>query len=159
MIHHRTLAKGEGPDVSTRKINTEEFMRYLNPVARPRLELVCRILAALILLQTLWFKFTAAPESVYIFRTLGAEPWGRIGSGVVELVASALLFVPGLTWLGAGLALGTMGGAIMSHLTKLGISVQGDGGTLFTLALTVAASSAIVLFQNRKSIPVMGKKF
>ena len=134
-------------------------MPLLHPVARPRLELACRILAALILLQTLGFKFTASPESVYIFTILGAEPWGRIASGAVELVAAALLFVPGLAWLGAALALGTMGGAILGHLTKLGIAVQGDGGLLFCLAITVAAASAVVLCQHRKTIPRLGASF
>jgi putative oxidoreductase len=75
------------------------------------------------LLQTLFFKFTAPPESVYIFTKVGVEPWGRIGSGIAELIAAILLFVPGLTWLGAALALGIMGGAVLSHLTVLGIEV------------------------------------
>ena len=99
---------------------------------------ICRIVAAVILLQTLFFKFSAAPESVYIFTKVGIEPWGRIGSGVVELIAAVLLFVPGLTWLGAGLALAVIGGAIVSHLTLLGIEVQGDHGVLFALAIVVA---------------------
>jgi len=123
------------------------------------ISLVCRIIAALILLQTLFFKFTAAHESVYIFTKVGLEPWGRIGSGVVELIAAILLFVPRLNWLGAGLALGVIGGAIMSHLTVLGIEVQGDGGLLFGLAVVVAACSAVVLFLDRRSIPVIGKLF
>jgi uncharacterized membrane protein YphA (DoxX/SURF4 family) len=117
---------------------------------------VCRIVAAAILLQTLFFKFTAAPESVYIFTKVGIEPWGRIGSGVAELIAAILLFVPGLVWLGAALALGVMGGAILSHLTLLGIEVQGDHGLLFGLALGVAVCSAVVLFLYRRSIPVIG---
>jgi uncharacterized membrane protein YphA (DoxX/SURF4 family) len=117
---------------------------------------ICRLIAAVILLQTLFFKFTAAPESVYIFTKVGLEPWGRIGTGIVELIASALLFVPGLTWLGALLALGVMGGAIMCHLTVLGINVLGDGGQLFFMALTTAACSAIVLFIYRGSMPFIG---
>ena len=120
---------------------------------------ICRIAAAAILLQTLYFKFTAAPESVHIFTTLGMEPAGRIGSGVVELIASLLLFTPRLVWLGAGLALGTMAGAIGSHLTVLGIEVQGDGGTLFALAVVTALCSAFVLFQHRSSLPVLGPRF
>src|SRR5438874_13744844 len=94
-----------------------------------------RIAAAIILLQTLFFKFTAAPESVYIFTKVGAEPWGRIGSGVVELIAAILLIVPRTTWMGAVLGMGVMAGAIASHLSILGIEVQGDGGLLFALAL------------------------
>lgn len=117
----------------------------------------CRLLAAAILIQTLYFKFTAAPESVYIFTKVGLEPWGRIGSGIAELIAAVLLFVPGLTWLGAGLALGVIGGAIMSHLTVLGIEVQGDGGLLFGLALVVAACCLILLWLDRGRIPILGK--
>lgn len=122
------------------------------------LDRACRLIAAGILLQTLYFKFTGAPESVYIFTTLGAEPWGRIGSGVLELIASALLFVPGWTWLGAGLALGLMGGAIMSHLTQLGIVVKDDGGLLFALAVVTATCAAVVLFLHRRAIPLVGSK-
>jgi hypothetical protein len=118
---------------------------------------ICRLVAAAILLQTLFFKFTAAPESVYIFTKVGLEPWGRIGSGVAELVATVLLFVPGLTWLGAGLALGVIGGAIMSHLTVLGIVVQDDGGLLFGLAIVVAVCCAILLWMDRARIPIVGK--
>ncbi|HEY5778453.1 MAG TPA: hypothetical protein VIT00_06920 [Terrimicrobiaceae bacterium] len=117
---------------------------------------ICRIVAAVILLQTLFFKFSAAPESVYIFTKVGIEPWGRIGSGVVELIAAVLLFVPGLTWLGAGLALAVIGGAIVSHLTLLGIEVQGDHGVLFALAIVVAVCSAVLLFVYRRTIPIVG---
>jgi len=118
---------------------------------------ICKVVAAVILLQTLFFKFTAAPESVYIFTKVGIEPWGRIGSGLVELMAAILLFVPGFTWLGAGLALGVIGGAIMSHLTLLGIEVQGDGGLLFGLAVLVAIACSILLWMDRARIPVLGK--
>jgi hypothetical protein len=107
------------------------------------------LLVALILLQTLFFKFTAAPESVYIFTTVGIEPFGRIGSGVVELIASLLLLYPATRWIGAFLSLGVISGAIMSHLTILGIEVLGDGGYLFYLGLTVFFGSAFILFLNK----------
>jgi uncharacterized membrane protein YphA (DoxX/SURF4 family) len=106
---------------------------------------VCRLLAAIILLQTLYFKFSAAEESVYIFSQLGIEPWGRIGSGIVELIASALILYPPLTVYGAVLATGTMSGAIAAHIFKLGISVQGDGGQLFIYALLVFVCSLVLL--------------
>jgi len=121
--------------------------------------IILRIIPAVIMLQTLYFKFSGAPESVYIFETLGLEPVGRIGSGIAELVASILLLIPKTAWAGAGLSLGVISGAIISHLTKLGIEVQGDGGYLFFLALVVFAFSAIVLWMERKSIPVIGSKF
>lgn len=120
---------------------------------------ILRIVVAIILLQTLFFKFTGAEESKYIFSTLmGAEnEWiGRIGSGVVELIATILILYPSTTWLGALLALGTMSGAIMSHLTQLGIVVKGDGGLLFGLAIVVFVASAILLFLNRKAVPLIG---
>jgi hypothetical protein len=117
---------------------------------------VLQFVVAVILLQTLFFKFTAAAESVYIFSTLGAEPWGRIGSGVVELIAAILLLVPATVTVGAALALAVIAGAILSHLTILGIEVQGDGGLLFVLALTVFVASAAILVLRRNEIPVIG---
>ncbi|MBD0367757.1 MAG: DoxX family protein [Flavisolibacter sp.] len=111
-----------------------------------------RILAALILLQTLFFKFTAAPESVYIFSTLGMEPWGRIGTGVLELIAGILILIPATSAFGALLAIGLMSGAIFFHLTKLGISVQGDGGQLFIYALLVLFSSIALVVIHRDEL-------
>ena len=130
------------------------------PMATPLLGVswICRIAAALILLQTLFFKFTAAPESVYIFTKVGAEPWGRIGSGIVELIAAILLLTPRFVWAGAFLALGVMSGAILSHLTVLGIVVQGDKGLLFFLAIAVFVTSSIALFLHRTQIPVIGSR-
>ena len=119
---------------------------------------VLRITAAIILLQTLFFKFTAAPESVYIFTKVGAEPWGRIGSGVVELIAAILILTPRFTWLGSLLAIGVMAGAILSHLTVLGIEVQGDKGLLFALALIVFVCSTVNLLLHRSEIPVIGRR-
>jgi uncharacterized membrane protein YphA (DoxX/SURF4 family) len=111
-----------------------------------------RILAAIILLQTLFFKFTGSPESVYIFTKVGIEPWGRILVGILELVAGVLLMIPVTAWLGATLALGLMAGAVGMHLTLLGIEVMDDGGYLFFLALTVAICSAFVLSRNMDKI-------
>lgn len=119
---------------------------------------VLRAVVAVILVQTLYFKFSGAPESVYIFKAVGQEPWGRYGSGVVELIAAILLFVPALVPVGAGLALGVISGAIMFHLTKLGIVVQDDGGLLFGLALVVWAGSAGVLWLHRRDLPIIGTK-
>ena len=118
---------------------------------------ILRVTAAVILAQTLWFKFTAAPESVYIFNKVGLGAPGRIGSGVAELISAILLLIPRTAWIGAILALGVMGGAIMSHLTVLGIYVMGDHGELFGLALTVAICAAIILFLHRREIPIAGK--
>jgi uncharacterized membrane protein YphA (DoxX/SURF4 family) len=118
-----------------------------------------QLVAAGILVQTLFFKFTAAPESVYIFSTLGLEPVGRIGSGIAELIASILLLTPWTATLGAVLSLGVMSGAIVSHLTVLGIEVQSDGGLLFALAIIVFVSSAIVLFIRRAEVPCVGRYF
>lgn len=115
-----------------------------------------RLAAAIILLQTLYFKFGAEAESVYIFSKLGVEPWGRIGSGIIELIASILILIPRTSWIGAGLGLGVMAGAVLSHLTILGIDVLGDGGYLFFLALVVAVSCALILWLTRMQwLPIL----
>jgi len=116
-----------------------------------------QVTVAVILLQTLFFKFTGAEESVYIFTTVGAEPWGRIGSGILELVAAVMLLTPALVTYGAILTVGLMSGAILSHLTILGIEVKGDGGLLFGLALTCFVGSLIILSIRRTAIPVVGR--
>lgn len=111
---------------------------------------VLKVIAALIMLQTLFFKFSGAAESVYIFTKVGIEPWGRIGTGIVELIASFLILIPRSAWLGALIAIGTMAGAIATHLTLLGIEVMGDGGQLFYMAVTTFVCSLIVLITERK---------
>ena len=122
--------------------------------------LILKLVAAFIMLQTLFFKFTGAQESVDLFTTLVSENEAlmRIGTGVVELIASILLFVPKRTWLGAFLAAGTMSGAILSHLTILGIEHNNDNGALFISAVVTLVVSGILLFLNRKDIPIIGEK-
>ena len=119
---------------------------------------IARIVAALILLQTLFFKFTASEESVYIFTKVGMEPWGRIGVGVLELIAGVLILISATSWIGAGLALGLMAGAIGMHLTMLGIEVKGDGGQLFIYAVIVTLCSLFVLWTNRLRIQTLLRK-
>ncbi|WP_108422853.1 DoxX family protein [Flagellimonas amoyensis] len=112
-----------------------------------------RIVPAIILLQTLYFKFSAAPESVFIFETLGLEPYGRTGLGIVELVTAVLLLVPRTTWIGALLGMGIMAGALFSHITTLGVVVQDDGGTLFMLALITFVCCSALAWVERGQIP------
>lgn len=118
---------------------------------------VLRLIAAAIMLQTLYFKFSASEESVYIFSQIGMEPWGRIGVGILELVASVLLLLSATAWLGAGLGLGLMLGAIGMHLTLLGITIPGadgsnDGGQLFLYAIIVTMCSIGVLWLRKDQI-------
>ena len=115
------------------------------------LERISAIVAAVILLQTLYFKFTGASESVYIFNQLGIEPYGRIGTGVLELIISILLLIKRTSLIGAILGIGVISGAILSHLFILGIEVQGDGGLLFGLAIIVFALLLLtVILQKEK---------
>jgi putative oxidoreductase len=118
-----------------------------------------RMIAAVILLQTLFFKFSGAKESVYIFSTLGIEPWGRIGSGVVELIASVLILAPPTVVYGALLSPVVISGAIVSHLTKLGITLPAvdDHGELFALAVVVFVCSLVVLALHREQLPFLRK--
>ena len=120
-----------------------------------------RLIVAVILLQTLFFKFSAAKESVYIFSTLGMEPWGRIGSGIFELVASILLLMPSTVTVGAAMALAATGSAILFHLARLGIALTavGDHGELFALAIVVTVCSMIVLLMHRQELPIIGRSF
>jgi uncharacterized membrane protein YphA (DoxX/SURF4 family) len=113
---------------------------------------ILRLVAAVIMLQTLYFKFSGATESIYIFSAIGMEPWGRIGTGIVELVASVLILFPRTTHLGAVLAMGLMAGAVWFHITKLGIEVMGDGGQLFVYALLVLLASSVLLIIYRDKL-------
>ena len=117
---------------------------------------ILKILAAVILLQTLYFKFTAHPQSVQLFTTLGMEPWGRIGTGVAELIASMLILIPRTTLLGALMGLGLMAGAIFFHLTKLGINFGGDAGLFAYAVITFVCCLALIII-NRKKIPQLLK--
>lgn len=119
-----------------------------------------QIVTAVILLQTLFFKFAAAPEPVYIFTTLGVEPWGRIAAGVAELIAGLLLLIPATAVYGALMTVGIGAGAILSHLFILGIAIrvngESDGGLLFILALIITVLSGVILYLRRSAIPVVG---
>lgn len=116
------------------------------------ISLVLRIFVALILFQTLFYKFSGAPESVYIFSTLGVEPWGRWFAGISELIAGLLILIPPTRALGALTSLGVMVGAILSHIFVLGIVVQDDGGLLFGMAVAIAIASVIVLIIERQEL-------
>jgi putative oxidoreductase len=121
--------------------------------------IVLRIVAAIIMLQTLYFKFTGAPESVYIFSTIGMEPWGRYMVGSMELVASVLLLIPKIYWLGGLLGMGLMAGALFFHFAFLGIEVQGDGGLLFAYAVTVFLASLVAVLDRKNDIPILKNLF
>ncbi len=125
---------------------------------KKQLPFIIRIIVVVVLIQTLRFKFTAHPDSVYIFETAGLEPIGRIGIGIVELIAGILLLIPKTVWAGALLTLGVIGGAILMHLTLLGIEVKNDGGLLFITAIITFILSAVILYLYRKDIPIIGQK-
>jgi uncharacterized membrane protein YphA (DoxX/SURF4 family) len=119
--------------------------------------IILRLIIAIILVQTLRYKFTAHPDSVFIFSELGMEPYGRIGIGILELIAAVLILIPGTIWLGALLTAGVLSGAVFFHLTSIGIEVNGDGGGLFFMGLATFILSLIVLWWDRKAIPIVGK--
>lgn len=124
---------------------------------KKHITLALRIIVAVILIQTLRFKFTADEVSVYIFETVGLEPYGRIGIGVLELIAGILLLIPKTVWLGASLTIGVISSAIFMHLTKLGIEVNNDGGVLFITAVVTLILSVIILYIYKKDIPFINK--
>lgn len=114
---------------------------------------ILRLIVAVVLLQTLYYKFGGHEDSIYIFTTLGLEPYGRIGIGVMELIASILILLKRTSWAGALLTVGLMAGAIFSHLTQLGIEVKGNGGQLFYMAVVTWVLSLVILWSERKQIP------
>lgn len=124
----------------------------LSPVQR-RLCWAAQIIAALILLETLFYKFSGAAESVYIFSALGVEPWGRYITGTIELIAAVLILIPASCWIGAMLTASIMSGAILAHFTAIGISIRNDGGYLFALALITFSAALIVLFIRKEQMP------
>jgi uncharacterized membrane protein YphA (DoxX/SURF4 family) len=119
---------------------------------------VLRFLAALIMLQTLFFKFSGAEESVYIFSTLGIEPWGRIGTGCLELIASILILIPKTTGIGAVLGLGVMSGALFVHFTRLGLVVKGDHGQLFIYCLIVFLSCLVLAWSFKNQLCILNTR-
>jgi putative oxidoreductase len=121
--------------------------------------LIIRIIVSLILLQTLQYKFTAHPDSVFIFSKIGLEPYGRIGIGILELIAAILILIPKSIWVGSLLSIGIISGAIIMHLTKLGIEINNDSGKLFYMALGILILSYLILWNERKTIPIIGAKF
>ena len=121
--------------------------------------LTLRLIVAAILIQTLRFKFTAHPDSVFIFETVGLEPYGRIAIGILELIAGILLLIPKTIWLGATLTVGVIGGAIFMHLTKLGVEINNDGGILFVTAVVTGIISLIILYISRNKIPFINNKY
>ena len=120
---------------------------------------VIRLIVAGILLQTLYFKFSGHPDSVYIFEQTGLGSTGRIGIGILELISAILILIPKFSAFGALSSLGIISGAIFFHLTKLGVEVHGDGGTLFFLAIAVFVGSVALLILHRQQILQIIKKF
>lgn len=120
---------------------------------------ILRVTAAAILLQTLYFKFTAHPESVELFTKLGVEPWGRIATGIIELITALFLLIPFTSFIGAFFGVGIMTGAILSHLTVIGIESKGDGGQLFILAIIVLISCLLILILHKKDGVMLYEKY
>ena len=117
-----------------------------------------RLTVAIILLQTLYFKFTAHPDSVHIFSALGIEPWGRIGLGIVELITALLILTPKTKIIGMINSLGIIIGAVFSHLLVLGVTVGNDGGSLFTLAIIVYIASTLFLILHKSEVLILLKR-
>ena len=125
---------------------------------KPSFYFLLRLVIAALLIQTLYFKFSAHPDSVYIFTKIGMEPFGRIGIGVLELISALLILNKNTIWAGALMSTGIISGAVLMHLTDLGIEIINDGGMLFYMALSVLLLSVFVVVKERKNIPFLGSK-
>ncbi|MDV6237685.1 DoxX family protein [Leptospira ellisii] len=134
-------------------------MSLIERIHKERLLRILSVVVALIFLQTLFFKFTGASESVAIFTELGMEPWGRIGSGVAELIVSVLVLIPKRRWIGAVFGLGLMIGAVGAHLFVIGIEREGDGGLLFFLAVLCAVICSVLVWADREKLTQVLRTF
>lgn len=128
-------------------------------IMKYKISWIFQFIAAIIMLQTLFFKFSGAEESIYIFSAIGMEPWGRYLTATMELIAGLLLLTIKWNYIGAIMGVGLMAGAIFFHLTTLGIEVQNDGGYLFVLSLAVLISSIIVTLLNFDKVKTLLKSF
>ena len=124
-----------------------------------KLFILIRIIVAIILLQTLRYKFTGHPDSIYIFTKIGLEPFGRIGIGVLELISAILILIPRTVWLGSLLTLGIISGAVLMHIMQLGVEINNDGGRLFYMAISMLILSGLTLWNQRNKIPIIGNRF
>lgn len=113
---------------------------------------ILRLVVAIILLQTLYYKFTAHPDSVHIFTAIGIEPWGRIGVGILELITALLILIPNTKVIGIMCTLVIILGAVFSHLLVLGLNVSNDGGALFVLAIIVLIASILFIKINKNEV-------
>ena len=120
--------------------------------------LLLRIIVAILLIQTLYFKFSAHPDSVSIFSQVGLEPFGRITIGILELITAALILYPKTIWAGALLSTGLISVAVIMHLTTLGIDIHNDGGMLFFMALVVLILSIIIFLKEWENISTIEVK-
>jgi len=151
-------ANNEGKFEGKRRCKLEKIYQLnSNKMKKALFIWIIKLIAVVILIQTLYFKFLGAEESIYIFSTLGIEPYSRIGAGIVELTASILILIPRTTVLGALLVIGTMAGAILSHLLILGIEIKNDGGTLFILAIITFLCCLILIYNQKHKISDLGK--
>jgi uncharacterized membrane protein YphA (DoxX/SURF4 family) len=121
--------------------------------------LAVRLLIAIVLLQTLRYKFAAHPDSVYIFTKVGLEPFGRIGIGVLELIAALLILFKRTVWMGSLISVGLMTGALLFHVTELGIEINGDSGKLFYMAVLIFSLSVYLSWTERRRIPIIKSIF
>jgi hypothetical protein len=127
--------------------------------AKNIISLILKLTVAIILLQTLYFKFTAHPDSVHIFSALGVEPWGRVGLGIIELITVVLILIPKTKIIGMATSLGIIIGAVFSHILVLGITVSNDGGGLFTLAIIVLLAATIFLIMHKNEVKSLIQNF
>ncbi len=121
----------------------------------PLLTRAAQGIAAMLLLMAAAMKFLGDPGSVEVFMRLGMDPAGRYLIAAIELMAAMLLLSP-FAALGSVIATGVMCGAIIAHVTQLGLVVNDDGGRLFGMLVVVLVCVGYVLISRRKEIPLIG---
>lgn len=131
-------------------------MGHLNK-AEKLISIVFQIIAALILANAAFGKFSGNEMSVHVFHELNILET-RIVIGIIEVLA-ALLLLSKIPQYGALLGFGTMLGALIAHVSILGMEIHGDGGQMVMMMAVVLLSSIIVMWINRRRMPFVGHTF
>ena len=118
---------------------------------------ILQLVVVVILGQTLFYKFTDAPETAELFAQLGMGAFGYKLIGLLELIACILLLIPASVATGALLGWGLMTGAIIAHVTEIGF--EGELGVLGAMAITAWLCCMVIMYLNRRSLPILRAVF
>lgn len=105
---------------------------------------IIKVLVALAFTAAGFSKLFGVEMMVGTFEAVGVGQWFRYVTGIIEVGSAALLFVPGMQAVGAGLLVCTMIGATIAHFTVLGPSA--------VPAMILGVLAAGILYSHRDQL-------